>query len=159
MNIAQAIMYLYPDADPIRDFIIQDNGPEPVLRPGAEEKGRVRYEIKPPNDDEEPVEGIHYRYGIDYNLLTEGEDYDIVERGPYIAVWNLDVPQPTQEELEAAWEELQQLPEPEPPESIEDKAGRLELENKLLKAQISAQSERSDFIEELIAEIATQVYQ
>lgn len=159
MNIAQAIMYLYPDTDPIRDFIVQDNGPEPILRPGAEEKGRVRYEIKPPNVGEEPVEGIHYRYGIDYNLLTEGEDYDIVERGPYIAVWNLDVPQLTQEELDAAWEVLQQLPEPEVPESIEDKADRLELENKLLKARIGAQSERSDFIEDLIAEIATQVYQ
>lgn len=38
MNIALAIMYLYPDANPMQDFIVQDNGPEPVLRPGAEEK-------------------------------------------------------------------------------------------------------------------------
>lgn len=31
-------------------------------------------------------------------------------------------------------------------------------ENKLLKAQIQAQTERSDFIEDCIAEMATQVY-
>lgn len=31
-------------------------------------------------------------------------------------------------------------------------------ENKLLKAQIKAQTERSDFIEDCIAEMATQVY-
>ncbi|WP_152679701.1 XkdW family protein [Paenibacillus sp. IHB B 3415] len=52
MNIALAIMYLHPGADPMRDFIVQDNGPEPVLRPGAEVKGRVRYEIKRPEEGE-----------------------------------------------------------------------------------------------------------
>ncbi|ETT53539.1 hypothetical protein C171_21254, partial [Paenibacillus sp. FSL H8-237] len=103
MNISQAIMYLYPDADPMRDFMVQDKGPEPELREGAEEKGRVRYEIKPPEKGEQPVEGIHYCYGIDYNLLTEGEDYDLVERGPHITMWNLDDPQPTDTELQAAW--------------------------------------------------------
>lgn len=40
------------------------------------------------------------------------------------------------------------------PPSIEDLAA----ENKLLKAQIQAQTERSDFIEDCIAEMATQVY-
>lgn len=63
---------------------MQDNGPEPVLRPGAEDN-----EIKLPEEGEEPIEGVHYRYSIDYNLLIEGEDYDIVERGPFTAVWNL----------------------------------------------------------------------
>ncbi|WP_042208366.1 XkdW family protein [Paenibacillus durus] len=28
-------------------------------------------------------------------------------KGPYIAVWNLDAPQPTEEELQAAWEAYQ----------------------------------------------------
>ncbi|MEK5178279.1 XkdW family protein [Paenibacillus odorifer] len=116
MNISLAIMYLYPDADPMWDFIVQDNGPEPVLREGGEEKGRVRYEIKPPEEGEEPVEGIHYCYGIDYNLLTEGEDYDLVERGPYIAVWNLDEPQPTEEELQAAWAAYLEAEANKPPE-------------------------------------------
>jgi hypothetical protein len=119
MNIALAIMYLFPDADPLRDFVVQDNGPEPMLREGAEEKGRVRYEIKPPEEGEEPVEGVHYRYGIDYNLLTEGEDYDLVERGPYIAYWGLDEPEPTEAELQAAWEAYQEAEANTPPELTE----------------------------------------
>ncbi|AIQ61107.1 XkdW family protein [Paenibacillus borealis] len=127
MNIALAIMYLYPNADPMRDFRVQNNGPEPVLRPGAEEKGRVRYEIKPPEEGEEPIEGIHYRYGIDYNLLTEGEDYDLVERGPYIALWNLDEPQPTKAELQAAWEAYQEAEANKPPELTEIEQVREEL--------------------------------
>lgn len=35
---------------------------------------------------------------------------------------------------------------------------QLLVENKLLKAQLQAQTERSDFIEDCIAEMATQVY-
>lgn len=35
---------------------------------------------------------------------------------------------------------------------------KLQQENKLLKAQLQAQSNRSDFIEDCIAEMATQVY-
>ncbi|KWX76036.1 XkdW family protein [Paenibacillus jilunlii] len=157
MNIAQAIMHLYPQAAQTQDFIVQDNGPEPVLRPGAEEKGRVRYEIKPPEKGEEPVEGVHYRYGIDYNLLTEGEDYDIVERGPYIAVWNLDKPKPTEAELQAAWKAYQEAEANKPPELTE--VEQLQKENVLLKAQNNALSERADFIEDIIAEMATRVYQ
>ncbi|MEI2399075.1 XkdW family protein [Paenibacillus phytohabitans] len=157
MNIALAIMYLYPDANPMRDFIVQDNGPEPVLRPGAEEKGRVRYEIKSPEFGEEPVEGIHYCFGIDYNLLVEGEDYDLVERGPFIAVWNLLDPQPTEAELQAAWEAYQEAEANKPPELTEIE--QLQQENLLLKAQNNALSERADFIEDIIAEMAMQVYQ
>lgn len=156
MNLAIAINYLHPDANPLHDFIVQDNGPEPVLRPGAETKGRVRYEIKPPENGEEAVEGTYYRYGIDYNLLTEGEDYDLVERGPYIAVWKLDAPQPTEAELQAAWEAYQEAEANKPPVLTE--LEQLQQENLLLKAQNNALSERADFIEDLIAEMATQVY-
>ncbi|WP_339251538.1 XkdW family protein [Paenibacillus sp. FSL P2-0136] len=156
MNIALSIMHLYPTAVSLHDFIVQDNGPEPVLRPGAETKGRVRYEIKPPEIDEQPVEGINYRHGIDYNLLTEGEDYDLVERGPYIAVWNLDAPQPTEAELQAAWEAYQEAEANKPPVLTE--LEQLQQENLWLKAQNNALSERADFIEDLIAEMATQVY-
>ena len=42
--------------------------------------------------------------------------------------------------------------------SIEQKYEQLSGENKLLKAQLQAQTDRSDFIEECIAEMATQVY-
>lgn len=45
-------------------------------------------------------------------------------------------------------------PEPIPTPTIEDLAA----ENKLLKAQLQAQSDRSDFIEDCIAEMATVVY-
>lgn len=38
MNIALAIKYLYPEADPMRDFMVQDNGPEPVLRAGKKKR-------------------------------------------------------------------------------------------------------------------------
>lgn len=44
--------------------------------------------------------------------------------------------------------------EPEKPTTIED----LKNENKLLKAQLKAQTERSDFIEDCIAEMAGVVY-
>lgn len=156
MDLSNAIKYIYPDIENSKDFEVWDNGPEPVLRPGAEAKGRVRYEIKPPENGEEPVEGVHYRYGIDYNRLTEGEDYDLVERGPYIAVWKLDAPQPTEAELQAAWEAYQEAEANKPPVLTE--LEQLQQENLLLKAQNNALSERADFIEDLIAEMATQVY-
>ncbi|WP_405104518.1 XkdW family protein [Paenibacillus sp. FSL K6-1217] len=156
MNLSQAIKHLHPNANPMNDFSVQDNGPEPVLRPGAEAKGRVRYEIKPPEIGEQPVEGVHYRYGIDYNLLTEGEDYDLVERGPYIAVWKLDATQPTEAELRTAWEAYQEAEANKPPVLTEME--QLQHENLLLKAQNSALSERADFIEDIIAEMAIQVY-
>lgn len=45
-------------------------------------------------------------------------------------------------------------PYPDTPGTFET----LQQENKLLKAQLQAQTERSDFIEDCIAEMATQVY-
>ncbi|ASA24307.1 XkdW family protein [Paenibacillus donghaensis] len=150
MNIALSIMYLYPQAESMWDFIVQDNGPEPVLREGAEGKGRVRYEIKPPTEGGEPVEGVHYRYGIDYNLLTEGEDYDLVERGPYIAAWNLDVPQPTEEELQAAWEAYQEEEANKPPQLTEIEQVR----EQLAQAQ-TALAEHSDRLQAAQEEATT----
>ena len=55
----------------------------------------------------------------------------------------------------AAWEQEHPAPEIKPaPMSIAE----LEAENKLLKAQIAAQSDRADFVEDCIAEMAMQVY-
>ncbi len=142
MNIALAIMYLYPSADPIQDFIVRDDGREPVLRDGAEKKGGVRYEIKQPEADEEPVEGVHYRYGIDYNLLTEGEDYDLVERGQYIAAWNLEEPQPTEEELQVAWVAYQEAEANKPPEMSE--VEQLRAENTELKLALTELAEAQE---------------
>lgn len=55
----------------------------------------------------------------------------------------------------AAWEKEHPAPEIKPaPKSNAE----LEAENKLLKAQIAAQSDRADFVEDCIAEMAMQVY-
>lgn len=55
----------------------------------------------------------------------------------------------------AAWEQEHPAPEvvPSPMSNAE-----LEAENKLLKAQIAAQSDRADFVEDCIAEMAMHVY-
>ena len=51
------------------------------------------------------------------------------------------------------------IPEPEPkPEPTPSELEILRSENKLLKAQIQAQTDRSDFIEDCIAEMAMQIY-
>lgn len=58
-----------------------------------------------------------------------------------------------QEALDAYEKEHPEV-EPEKPVTVED----LQAENKLLKAQVQAQTERSDFIEDCIAEMAGVVY-
>ena len=50
--------------------------------------------------------------------------------------------------------DISDLPKPEPLPTISD----LIKENELLKAQIKAQSERNDFMEDCIAEMAMQIY-
>lgn len=57
----------------------------------------------------------------------------------------------TAEEIEA---DKAKLPKPVTPKTNAE----LEQENKLLKAQLNAATERSDFIEDCIAEMAMQVY-
>jgi hypothetical protein len=44
------------------------------------------------------------------------------------------------------------------PLTSDEKIDALSTENKILKAQLQAQTDRSDFIEDCIAEMATQVY-
>ena len=46
----------------------------------------------------------------------------------------------------------------EKPDAPQTQIEQLQQENKLLKAQIQAQTERSDFVEDCIAEMAIQVY-
>lgn len=58
-----------------------------------------------------------------------------------------------QEALDAYLKEHPDV-EPEKPVTVED----LQAENKLLRAQVQAQTERSDFIEDCIAEMAGVVY-
>lgn len=47
---------------------------------------------------------------------------------------------------------------PEPPPTVDDQIVALEAENKLLRAQMSAQSDQLDFYEDCIAEMAAVVY-
>ena len=63
--------------------------------------------------------------------------------------------------VECTSEEIQEQEEanqPEPTPSIPEEVEALKNENFLLKAQIQAMSDRNDFIEDCIAEMAMQVY-
>lgn len=59
-------------------------------------------------------------------------------------------------DLKTLWWEP--LPEPEPGPENSITLEELQEENKMLKAQLQAQVDRSDFIEDCIAEMATVVY-
>jgi hypothetical protein len=145
MNKAQAIMFLYPNANPSRDFTVQDCGAEPVLREGID--GRTRYQIRPLKEDEtEAIEGIHYRYVVDFNRLVEGVDYDLVERGQYIAAWNLSDPQPTEKELQTAWAAYLEAEANKPPELTEIE--QLRADNAALLLELVQTQARQDQAEQ-----------
>lgn len=146
MNIALAIQHIYPHAVPNVDFVVQDDGPTPVLREGADQG--VRYPLRPLDFDEtEEVEGVHYRYNVNYNHLVLGVDYDIVNRGPYISVWNMDEPKPTESELLTAWEEISAL---HPPVKLTESESL-----KLALAEMAlAQAEHMNSLQLALAEIA-----
>lgn len=55
-------------------------------------------------------------------------------------------------------QEQEEANQPEPTPSIPEEVEALKNENFLLKAQIQAMSDRNDFIEDCIAEMAMQVY-
>lgn len=139
MNKVLAIMYLYPQADPSRDFMIQNNGLE------------ARYLKDPPmkqylRDSAAEKEPSKWVEDIDYVLLpqpldelVEGIDYVLEEKGPYIAAWNLDAPQPTEAELEAAWEAYLVAEANKPPELSEVEQLRTEntaLQNRLQDVEV-----------------------
>lgn len=85
-------------------------------------------------------------------------DFEVWDNGdgPYIAVWNQEQPQPTEAELQTAWEAYQKAEVNKPPKLTEME--KLQQENALLKAQNAALSERTDFIEDIIAEMAMKIY-
>ncbi|KAA9003995.1 hypothetical protein F4V43_11330 [Paenibacillus spiritus] len=65
-------------------------------------------------------------------------------RGPYIAYWGLDSPQPTDEELQQAWAEYQKTDNPSTkPKSLEQRIVTLEQQNaSLLLALTEVQGEK-----------------
>jgi hypothetical protein len=144
MNKALAIMYLYPQADPSRDFMIQNDGPEPRYLKDPAMKQYLRESAA----EKKPSEWIE---GIDFVLLpqpldelVEGTDYVLEERGPYIAAWNLDAPQPTEAELEAAWEAYLEAEANKPPELSEVEQ---------LRAENTALQDRLQDVEVIMAEL------
>lgn len=81
-------------------------------------------------------------------IHTMGFAYLTVDEGTVTAVAI------NQEAYDAYIDDHPVTPEPEPPKTIED----LEHENVLLRAQVQAMSDRNDFIEDCIAEMAEIVY-
>jgi hypothetical protein len=81
---------------------------------------------------------------VDFNRLVEGIDYDIIERGPYIAAWNLDVPQPKEEELEVAWQAYLEAEAKKPPELSEVEQ---------IRAENTALQDRLQDVEVIMAEL------
>ncbi|MNC43903.1 XkdW protein [compost metagenome] len=137
MNIVKVIKHIYPQAVNQVDFTVRDDGPVPVLRPGID--GLFRFQLRPLAEGEtEEIEGIHYRMAVDYNRLTLGEDYDIVECGPYIAAWNMPDPQPTEAEMQAAWEAIKDLPAEPSQQTPEERIAALEADKAALKAEMEA---------------------
>ncbi|WP_341418367.1 XkdW family protein [Paenibacillus filicis] len=142
-------MHLFATAVPDRDFRVQDDGPTPILRLGVD--GRTRHQIVPISSNEtEEIEGVHYRYVVDFSRLKLGVDYDIVERGPYIAEWNLDAPQPTEDELVAAWVAYLEAEgnKPSAPPTDAERIAQLQSQNEELKNRLGD-------VELIMAEILT----
>ena len=93
--------------------------------------------------------------------------YYVQDLGEEVVAWlQSDVPknrpgfiQVTPEEfLELGGHGLETPPDPPAPPVEADPLEELQKENKMLKAQLQAQVDRSDFIEDCIAEMATVVY-
>jgi hypothetical protein len=151
VNISRAVQHIYPEAIPSIDFVVINDGPTPVLRQGVD--GRVRFFLRQLEEGEkEEIEGVHYRHAVDFNRLIEGFDYDIVERGPYIAVWNRSEPQPNEQELQAAWNAIKDIPVESTQLTDLERMNVLEKENEIIKAQNQALADRVEFIENFIVE-------
>ena len=90
--------------------------------------------------DEQAATLIQYNgfVGID---LGEGDDVTVIPNTEAWEAWKASLPEPT-----------------DPAPSTEDRVATLEAENKLLTAQVAAQSDQLDFYEDCIAEMAAVVY-
>ncbi|MBB6633571.1 XkdW family protein [Cohnella thailandensis] len=127
MNLALAIMYLYPQANPLYDFIAKDDGPMFHLIVDEHPTKQVLLPDAEGADPEDWIEGVHFEYRKkNPSEMTEGVEFEWLPSVPYIATWNVkdangnDVPQPTEQELQAAWEAYQALPIPKTPEELEE---------------------------------------
>jgi hypothetical protein len=64
-------------------------------------------------------------------IVQDDSDY----KGPYLAAWNLDEPQPTDEELKTAWEAYQEAEANKPPQLTEIE--KLQAENAGLALELA----------------------
>lgn len=76
---------------------------------------------------------------IDFQIQDDSDG-----KGPYIAAWNLDAPQPTKDELEAAWQVYQEAEANKPPELTEIEQ---------LRAENTALQDRLQDVEVIMAEL------
>lgn len=96
--------------------------------------------------------GYQFRLILDGKATEENPPLYDYEYGVPLYKWDgTQVLARSEEEIEA---DIAAIPVVVPPKSNAE----LEAENKLLKAQIQAQSDRSDFLEDCIAEMAGQLY-
>ena len=84
---------------------------------------------------------------VDYNgfvVVSQGDDGSVTVT-PDETAWE-------------AWREAESAKEPSTQPTVAEQIAALEAENKLLRAQMSAQSNQLDFYEDCIAEMAAVVY-
>ncbi|MEK3967135.1 MULTISPECIES: XkdW family protein [Paenibacillus] len=144
MDLMKNLLFLFPDSQLGVDFTLRDDGPivnylkEPLLTKHIQTPGET-------TEEADWIEGVHYILRPAHLAeLEEGVDYEIEERGPYIAAWNLDVPQPTEEELEAAWEAYLEAEANKPPELSEFEQ---------LRAENTTLQDRLQDVEVIMAEL------
>ena len=94
-------------------------------------------------------------------LLTDEQAQMVVDYGGFVVVSQGDdgaVTVTPDTDAWEAWKAEQAAKEPSPPPTVDEQIAALEAENKLLRAQMSAQSDQLDFYEDCIAEMAAVVY-
>lgn len=80
---------------------------------------------------------MNYRLALEYiypDIVIE-KDYILRDdgKGVYISEWSYDKPQPTLDELNAAWDQVKNEPLPEPPLTLEERVKILEEKVKALE--------------------------
>lgn len=94
--------------------------------------------------------GRKYMHAQNYYLPAPMYDNRGIPRYAYVPDGSPKWRERTKEEMDADY-----VPPPDPPKSNAE----LQAENELLRAQVKALSDRGEFIEDCIAEMAMQVYQ
>lgn len=100
---------------------------------------------------------INQKGGYQFKIMPDAEENSPLTdwNGCHLYRYeNGQVREATEAELAAELTEIQVAQPPAEPTPIEE----LQAENKLLKAQLTAQADRQDFVEDCVAEMAMQLY-